>query len=175
MITETKLAIFAAVSASTSVTAVISDQTQTAIVAAISAVVAAIPAIIIALRGTNQRILDAAIETKKQFEETKFKVEEKAVESDKKLEKVSEQLDGRLSKLIEEVSKAKLAEGKLEGLKEGAEIASAAKLTDALIAATPKAPVASAPDPIPASTPTPEPVPVPIAVVSMPDEKAPPK
>lgn len=144
--TDSSITVICSATASTGLAtvAVVGDQVWMALIAAVSAAVVAIPTIVIALKGTNKKIDD-----------TKLKIEEKAVESREKLEKVSDQLDGRLSKLIEAVSIAKLAEGRLEGLKEGAQIASAAKLTDALIAATPKSQVPEPSTiPIPAAEPS---------------------
>lgn len=143
--TDSSITVICSATASTGLAtvAVVGDQVWMALIAAVSAAVVAIPTIVIALKGTNKKIDD-----------TKLKIEEKAVESREKLEKVSDQLDGRLSKLIEAVSIAKLAEGRLEGLKEGAQIASAAKLTDALIAATPKS---AAPEPATIPIPAEEP------------------
>lgn len=132
------------------VLAAISDQVQMALIAAIAAAVTAFPAVIIALRGTNK------------------KIEEKAVETGQKIKEVSLQIDGRLTQLLDEVAKAKHAEGVLAGIAQATEALTKNKVLDALIAVTPKA--TAQPTPAPAKE-TPVTEPVEIAVVSMPDQK----
>lgn len=101
MITSSKIVAIGLEFIPVSILGVISDQVQMAIIAAITAIVTAIPAIMIALRGTNKKIDD-----------------------------LGDAVNGRLTKLLEETSKAQRAEGKLEGkAEEKSETAAASKPT----------------------------------------------
>lgn len=116
--------------------AVMSDQVQMAIIAVIAAAVTAIPSVILALKGTNKKIDDLSV-----------------------------QVDGRLTKLLEEVSKSRHAEGMLAGKAEEKAEGEKVKMVDALIAkSAPTPPVTAAPvTPLVSE-------PVKIDVVSMPDQ-----
>lgn len=142
------------------VLAILSDQVLLAVIAAVVALITAIPTVIIALKSTNKKIEDA-----------KLRVEEKGSETQRQIKEVSLSIDGRLTQLLDEVAKAKHAEGVLAGIAQATEAMSKDKVLDALIAVTPKA----KPVELPSVTVQPAPVsePVKIEVVSMPDQKEP--
>lgn len=114
--------------------AVVGDQVWMALIAAISAAVVAIPTIVIALKGTNKKIEDGA----------------------KKMDDLAVAVDGRLTKLLEESGKAKLAEGVLLGIAQATEAMKQKQVLDALIAAKSASPE-PATSPAPIVTPVPEP------------------
>lgn len=132
--TDSSITVICSATASTGLAtvAVVGDQVWMALIAAVSAAVVAIPTIVIALKGTNKKVDEGA----------------------KKIDDLAIAVDGRLTKLLEEVAKSQHAAGKLEGKAEEKAEGEKVKMVDALIAATPKAP---APEPTPIPTPVPEP------------------
>lgn len=132
--TDSSITVICSATASTGLAtvAVVGDQVWMALIAAISAAVVAIPTIVIALKGTNKKVDEGA----------------------KKIDDLAIAVDGRLTKLLEEVAKSQHAAGKLEGKAEEKAEGEKVKMVDALIAATPKAP---APEQAPIPTTVPEP------------------
>lgn len=135
MLSDSSITVICSATASTGLAtvAVVGDQVWMALIAAISAAVVAIPTIVIALKGTNKKIEEGA----------------------KKVDDLAVAVDGRLTKLLEESGKAKLAEGVLLGIAQATEAMKQKQVLDALIAAKSSAPEPASPAPIP--TPDPEP------------------